>query len=147
MIPRATALEQGGRMVLPRVLPAAFAALALIACGSSGGTEPTPTNNNNPPGGGGPTGVSVTVANSDYSPDRVTVARGTTVTWRWDSCYGDPYGGQQCTAHSVTFDDGGPSAPPQGEGSFSRTFGTAGTFTYYCSAHGRAAMSGSVVVQ
>lgn len=132
-------------MRLPRAVPA-LGAWALISCGSSGGTEPAPTNNN-PGGGGGPTGVSVTVANSGYSPDRVTVARGTTVTWRWDSCYGDPYGGQQCTAHSVTFDDGGPGAPSQGEGTFSRSFATAGTFTYYCTAHGRTVMSGSVLVQ
>jgi plastocyanin len=131
-------------MGLLRAVPVTIGAWAIISCGSSGGTEPEPYNN---PGGGNPTGVSVTVANSGYSPDRVSVARGTMVTWRWDSCYGDPYGAQQCTAHSVTFDDGGPSAPSQGEGTFSRTFGTAGTFSYYCTAHGRAVMSGSVVVQ
>jgi plastocyanin len=132
-------------MGLLRVVPAALAAWVLISCGSSGGTEPTPTNNN--PGGGGPSGVSVNVVNNDYNPDRVTVTRGTTVTWRWDTCSGDPYGGQQCVAHSVTFDDGGPSAPPQSEGSFARNFANPGTYTYYCSAHTRGVMSGSVVVQ
>jgi plastocyanin len=119
-------------------------AAALVACGSSGGTEPTQNN----PGGGnvGGTGVTVNVTNNDYSPDRVTIARGATVTWRWDSCTGDGYGGQLCTSHSVTFDDGGPSGALQNDGSFSRNFANAGTFTYYCTAHGRAAMSGSVVV-
>ena len=120
---------------------------AAAACGSSGGTEPPP-----PPPGGGPavgggTSVTVTVSNNDYSPGQVSVAPGTTVTWRWDSCSGDGYGGQACTFHSVTFDDGGPSAPPRNDGSFARTFATAGTHTYYCTSHGRTAMSGSVSVQ
>jgi plastocyanin len=69
------------------------------------------------------------------------------VTWRWDSCTGDGYGGQVCGAHSVTFDDGGPSATVKSDGSFSRTFASVGSYTYYCSAHGRTAMSGSVTVQ
>ena len=122
--------------------------LAVAACGSSGGTEPPPP----PPPGGGPpagggTGVTVTVSNNDYSPSQVSVARGATVTWRWDSCSGDGYGSQICTSHSVTFDDGGPSAPSRSDGSFARTFTTAGSYTYYCTAHGRAAMAGSVTVQ
>ena len=129
-----------------RALSVLLIGLGATACGSSGGTEPPP-----PPGGGPPTGgsggVTVTVSNNDYSPDRVSVARGATVTWRWDSCTGDPYGGQLCAFHSVTFDDGGPSAAAQNEGSFARLFNSAGTFTYYCTSHGRAAMSGSVVVQ
>lgn len=119
---------------------------AFTACGSSGGTEPAPPAGGGPPGGGG-TGVTVTVSNNDYSPDQVSIARGTTVTWRWDSCSGDPYGGQVCAFHSVTFDDGGPSAAAQNDGSFARAFNNAGTFTYYCTSHGRSAMSGSVVVQ
>jgi plastocyanin len=128
-----------------RTVWAVVSAFLLMSCGgSSGGTEPA-TNNGPGPGGSAPT--TVTVANNNYAPDRVTVARGATVTWRWDSCTGDVYGGQTCTSHSVTFDDGGASAPSQNEGTFARTFANAGTFTYYCSAHGRAAMSGSVVVQ
>ena len=129
-----------------RAFSVALAALALAACGSSGGTEPPPP----PPAGGRPvgsTGVTVTVSNNDYTPDAVTVSAGTTVTWRWDSCTGDGYGGQVCASHSVTFDDGGPSASAKNDGSFARTFANPGTFTYYCTSHGRAAMSGSVVVQ
>jgi plastocyanin len=91
--------------------------------------------------------VTVTVGNNDYSPDNVTVAPGSTVTWRWDSCTGDGYGGEVCTSHSVTFDDGGPSAVVRDGGTFARTFASAGTYTYYCTAHGRTAMSGSVRVQ
>jgi plastocyanin len=89
----------------------------------------------------------VTVRNNSYSPDNVAVARGAGVTWTWDSCTGDPYGGEVCTSHSVTFDDGGASAAAKETGTFARTFTTAGTYTYYCTAHGRTAMSGRVVVQ
>jgi hypothetical protein len=31
-------------------------------------------------------------------------------------------------------------------GTFTRTFGGAGTFTYYCSIHGRAVMHGTITV-
>lgn len=124
-----------------------LAVVGLTSCGSSGGTEPAPLGGGGSGGGGGGTGVTVTVSNNDYSPEQVAVARGTTVTWRWDSCTGDGYGGQVCASHSVTFDDGGPSAAPKSDGTFARTFANAGTFTYYCTAHGRTAMSGSVVVQ
>jgi plastocyanin len=134
-------------MLCFRALSTLLIGLSLAACGSSGGTEPPPPPAGGPSGGGGTTGVTVTVVNNDYSPGQVSVARGTTVTWRWDSCTGDPYGGQVCAFHSVTFDDGGPSAAPKNDGSFARLFTNAGTFTYYCTSHGRAAMSGSVVVQ
>lgn len=132
-------------MLHSRAMSIVLVAFALNSCGSSGGTEPTPSGGGG--GGGGGAGVSVTVSNDDYTPDPVSVARGATVTWRWDSCSGDPYGGQVCAFHSVTFDDGGPSAAPQNGGSFARTFANAGTFTYYCTSHGRTAMSGSVTVQ
>jgi plastocyanin len=124
----------------------ALAAITLAACGSSGGTEPAPVNTGGGGGGGGNT-ANVTVSNNSYSPNQASVAAGGTVTWRWDSCTGDGYGGQVCAFHSVTFDDGGPSASPKNDGSFARTFASPGTFTYYCTSHGRGAMSGSVIVQ
>jgi plastocyanin len=129
-----------------RALSILLIGVGAAACGSSGGTEPPPPSGGGPTGGGN-TGVTVTVGNNDYSPGQVSVARGTTVTWRWDSCTGDVYGGQVCTAHSVTFDDGGPSASARSDGSFARTFTAAGSYTYYCTSHGRTAMSGSVSVQ
>ena len=134
-------------MVHVRAISIVLVAFALTSCGSSGGTEPTPNPGGGPGPGPGGTGVTVTVSNNDYSPDRVTVARSTTVTWRWNSCTGDGYGGQTCVSHSVTFDDGGPSSAAQNDGSFARTFANAGTFTYYCTSHGRTVMSGSVTVQ
>lgn len=124
---------------------ATAALIGLAACGgSSGGTEPPPGGGG---GGGGPAPVTVTVANNSYSPNNVNVARGSTVTWQWDSCTGDVYGEQTCVSHSVTFDDGGPSAAAKEQGTFARTFTGGGTYTYYCTSHGRSVMSGRVVVQ
>lgn len=130
------------------VLVAAFCA---ASCGSSGTTEPAPAAGTGGGGGGGGGGasnrVTVTVSNNTYTPDPVSIAKGSTVTWQWDSCTGDGYGGQECAFHTVTFDDGGPSATARNEGTFARTFANAGTYTYYCTAHGRSVMSGSVTVQ
>jgi plastocyanin len=134
-------------MVLSRTVSLMWLSFILASCGggSSGGS--TPAGPNPPPGpsGGNPSAATVRVRNNNYSPNAVTVAAGATVTWQWDSCTDDGYGGQACTAHSVTFDDGGPSASLRSDGVFSRTFTAAGTFTYHCSAH--AAMSGSVIAQ
>jgi plastocyanin len=128
---------------------ATAAILCLASCGGgSGGTGPPSNNTPNPPGGNNPAPTtSVTVGNNDYTPDNIAVSSGATVTWRWDNCSDDGYGGQQCVPHSVTFDDGGSSAPVQSSGTFQRSFPTAGSYTYYCTSHGRSAMSGRVTVQ
>ena len=73
-------------------------------------------------------------------------ATGSTLTWTWDSCAGDIYGGTTCASHSVQFDDGGESSAIQSSGTFSRTFASAGTYTYHCAVHG-AAMAGTVIVK
>jgi plastocyanin len=126
------------------------AAISLTSCGGGGGgsTATAPP----PPGGGGGGGggggnLTVVVGNNNYTPSSLNAAPGSTVTWQWDSCTGDGYGGQLCTSHSVTFDDGGPSAATRETGTFQRQFGAVGTYTYYCTTHGRTAMSGSVVVR
>jgi plastocyanin len=80
---------------------------------------------------------SVTVGNNFYSPATLSVAPGATVTWTW--AQGD-------VEHTVTFDDNAPGSPRQSSGTFQRTFSTAGTYTYFCSVHGRAVMSGAVTV-
>lgn len=126
----------------------------LLACGGGGGDDPygeSPTgptgntpntpNPNTPPS----TSASVDMISSGdgyggavhaFSPARVTVARGGTVTWSNGSGF----------AHNVTFSSA--NAPPHVDditaGSVSRTFPTAGTFGYSCGNH--AGMSGEVVV-
>ncbi|MGH7514052.1 MAG: cupredoxin domain-containing protein [Gemmatimonadales bacterium] len=107
----------------------ALAIVAIAACGGGGSNVPTG------PTGGGTTGV--TVGNNFFSPANLSVATGATVTWTW--AMGD-------TEHTVTFDDSAPGSARQSSGTFQRTFATAGTYTYFCSVHGRAVMSGSVTV-
>jgi len=122
----------------------ALAAASLCACGGAGGSGSTgpanqPTGNTTPPTGG------ISVVNNSFSPAAKTVAVGSTVSWAWNSCSGDPYYGQVCVSHSVTFDDG-TASPTQDQGTFSRTFAVAGTYNYHCSQHGTA-MSGTITVQ
>jgi len=122
---------------------------ATLGCGG-GSTGPSSGTNNpgNPgtPGSGGATsGTTITVGNNSYSPDALTVPVGTTVTWKWDSCSGDGYGGMSCTEHTVTFNDG-QASPTQSSGSFSRAFTAAGTYSYHCAIHG-SYMAGTITVR
>jgi plastocyanin len=120
----------------------------LAGCGGSS-TAPSGGNNNNPnpppPNNPGGTSSSITVDNNYFDPASTTVPVGTKITWTWNSCSGDGYGGQTCIQHGILFDDGTASGA-QSDGSWSRTFTTAGTFKYHCTVHG-AAMSGAIVVQ
>ena len=117
------------------------------ACGGGGSSSyggVTGPANNPPPVTS--TTKSLTVSNNKYTPARDSVAPGSTLTWTWNSCTGDGYGGSACTSHSVQFDDGGESSDIQDSGTFSRTFTTAGTYTYHCAVHG-VAMAGTVIVK
>ena len=129
-----------------RAMRSVFAVLALaIACGGDtstptgnnppGGENPPPTGG--PPPGGGETTNMITVNDNFFTPLATTVPANTTVTWTWE-------GGN---AHDVTFSNAsvGNSAR-QTTGTFSRTFTTAGTYSYLCTVHG-SSMSGSVTVQ
>lgn len=107
----------------------ALAIVVLAGCGGGGSDAPTA------PTGGGANGV--TVGNNFFSPASLSVATGATVTWTW--AMGD-------AQHTVTFDDNAPGSNPQSSGTFQRTFPTAGTYTYFCSIHGKNVMSGSVTV-
>ena len=102
------------------------------ACGGSGSDSTTGPNNN----GGGGSEVQAG-ADAQFSPNTITVAVGGTVTW--------VFGG---LTHNVTFaqvagvpGDIGSSVNT----SISRTFNTAGTFTYQCTLH--PGMTGTVKVQ
>jgi plastocyanin len=125
----------------------AFLILASAAACGGGGSSSSDgvTGPNNPPPVNSST-TALTVSNNKYTPARDSVATGATLTWTWNSCTGDGYGGSMCTSHSVKFDDGGGSSDIQDSGTFSRTFATAGTYTYHCAVHG-AAMAGTVIVK
>jgi plastocyanin len=132
-------------------LAAHLSFILLLAAAGCGGSSTSPATNNNssgnnpPPQSGPSTSNAITIGNNWFDPASTTVPVGTKVTWTWNSCGGDGYGGQTCVTHSVAFDDG-QSSPSQSDGSFSRTFATAGTYKYHCAIHG-ASMSGTIVVQ
>ena len=79
----------------------------------------------------------VDVVDNRFTPPDNSIDIGQTVTWNWGGAH----------PHNVTFDD--PeigNSVTQVQGSFEKTFDEAGEFTYFCTVHGRAVMSGSVVV-
>jgi plastocyanin len=132
-------------------LAAHLTLVLLLAAVGCGGSSTAPSNNNNSNGNNPPpntppsTSSDIRVSNNYFDPVSTTIPANTKVTWTWDACSGDGYGGTTCTNHSVVFDDG-PTSASLTTGSWSRTFTTAGTYKYHCGVHG-AAMSGTVVVQ
>ena len=128
-----------------------LAALVALGAACSGGPTDNGGNNNQPnypnnPGGTPVLSANVSVNDNFYSPNSVNLSAGGTVTWTW---VGDE-------GHSVTPESSGsfsPTAPvsfpPK---TLAVTFATAGTYQYYCTAHGadaygQQAMVGSIFVQ
>ncbi|HEY7172466.1 MAG TPA: plastocyanin/azurin family copper-binding protein [Vicinamibacterales bacterium] len=116
-----------------RLLLAALVLGVSFGCGSSSPSSPTPA----------PSASTVSIVmNSSglttnaYSPNPITVAVGTTVTWM----------NNDTVTHTATGNtglfDSGPIAPNQ---QFSRTFSTVGSFPYHCTIH--PGMVGTVTVQ
>lgn len=116
--------------------------LATAACGSTNPTYPTM-------GTGGPPGTGATVGISDYafSPETLTVAVGTTVTW-----VNSGPSAHTSTSDGGAWDSGQLAGPTSGGaygggsagGSYSFNFVSAGTYAYHCANH--ATMHGVVVV-
>jgi plastocyanin len=88
----------------------------------------------------GPT-AEISMEDGFFAPEVDTVDVGTTVTWTNNDT--DP--------HTSTADDGTTwhSGTIDAEGTFTRTFETAGTFAYHCTFHGDVGtgMHGTVVVR
>jgi len=84
--------------------------------------------------------TSVSVGDNSFSPQTITIAPGDTVTWTNNGSM----------SHTVTADDSSYSSGTLSPGNtFSHTYGTAGTFPYYCQFHGApggVGMSGKVIV-
>jgi plastocyanin len=76
------------------------------------------------------------VVNNSFTPGTLEVSLNGTVTWQWSS------GGIE---HNVTF-AAGPGSGNRTSGSFSRTFGAAGSFAYACTIHAAEGMTGVVNV-
>jgi len=84
----------------------------------------------------GPSENQVDVSNFQFSPATLTVAVGTTVTWKGVS-----------GSHTVTSDPGSPvtfDQPISQGGTVTVTFAAAGTYHYHCSIH--PSMHGTIVV-
>lgn len=80
--------------------------------------------------------MTVGIDNFLYSPDPITVAVGTTITWT----------NEQSVQHTVTGEDGSFDSGHIASGdTFEHTFDAAGTFAYACSIH--SSMVGTVIVQ
>lgn len=72
-----------------------------------------------------PKTAKVSVNDDYYSPTRLTVTKGTKVTWTFHG------------RHNVTVDSGPTSfkSPTMSSGTYSRTLRKAGTYVIYCSIH------------
>ena len=82
----------------------------------------------------------VSIQNFFFSPQTLTIAVGTTVTWTNDTDKTTP------TNHTVTADDSSFDSKTLTPGhSFSFTFNSPGTYNYHCNIH--PFMHGSIVVQ
>ena len=132
----------------------AFLALALIVavgCFDESSLDPFGQGTNTSVGGSGGNGgggipdsagaldtASVLIFDNGYNPTSVSVAPGGTVTWVWTG--NNP--------HGVTFDDGSIAASTiQSVGTYSVRFPRAGTFSFFCTVHGRTVESGTVTVK
>ena len=105
----------------------------LVACGSSGsGGGPT-----SPPGPSAQAATVAATAQLAFAPNAVTIAPGGTVTFAFGT-----------VGHAVKFDTG--TNPPSDipgvnmNTSISRTFNSAGTYTFHCTIHPE--MTGTIVV-
>jgi plastocyanin len=100
--------------------------IAVAACGSDSSTSPsTPVLTN-----------AVAVTNFAFSVPSIQVSPGTTVTWTWAS---------NAVEHNVTFSDGPTSGNRGANATYTRTFPSAGTFSYHCTIHPQ--MTGTVTVK
>jgi plastocyanin len=118
-----------------------FAVIVPLVAAGCGSSSTAPSSPSPGAGNGGGTPVSIVrgaldLTTTAYAPNPVTVAVGTSVTWT----------NNDTTAHTSTANDGtwnsGTIAPGS---SFTRTFASAGTFTYHCTIHPN--MVASVTVQ
>jgi plastocyanin len=121
----------------------ALAAIVSVGCFNESTLDPTGTTGTSTGGGGGGGGdgsgsdAAVTIFDNGYNPTSVTVPVGGSVTWTWTGN----------NAHAVAFDDTtiAPS-PVQTRGTFRQRFTRAGTFSFFCSVHGRTVEAGTVTV-
>jgi len=120
-------------------------ALVIVAsCGGGGtgynsvtGTTTGGTTGGTTTGGSNPVVTNaIGVSDDVFTPANAQVSVGSTVTWTWAA---------GSTAHNVTFADGVSSGDKSGGATYTRTFSSAGTFTYRCTIH--PGMNAQIIVQ
>jgi len=119
--------------------PRRAAHLAVVAVVGVGLLTSCSSSSSKPSGGGSTAGAApntVQVKNFSFSPSSLSVAKGTTVTWKFDDTTA-----HTATSNDKTFDSGSKSAGQ----SFAFTFNTPGTYSYICTFHQY--MKGSVTVK
>ena len=100
---------------------AATDALVVALAGCGGESDPSAE-----PGAAGPEKDTVVVKDIAFKPDRIRVAPGTTVTWRFED-KGIP--------HDVKAKDESFQSEIMDDGVFRHTFDEPGTYEYLCSVH------------
>lgn len=119
--------------------PLALAVL-IVGCGPAYGDGDTglPTN---PPGGN----PIINVVDFNFAPATLNISTGTTVTFNW------PLGSANHTVVPSTANPGAIPASPGGAGTprdgpymFNASFGSDGTYRFYCSEHGAEGAGGDV---
>lgn len=78
----------------------------------------------------------ISISDNQFTPSNAQVSVGTTVTWSWAS---------GSSTHNVTFADGVSSGDKSAGATYTRTFSSAGTFTYHCTIH--PGMNAQIIVQ
>lgn len=131
------------RFPLPQVFPVPL--FLLLGCG--GYDVPTGTSNTPPPPTGNPVAAAtIQVQDNFYSPSTVLISAGGTVTWSWT---GD--GHSVTSAGAPAFTGVALRSAPFSLGPV--VFAVAGTYSFYCTAHGvpgtygGGTMTGAVFVQ
>jgi plastocyanin len=95
--------------------------------------------------------VAVGASGFTFSPSTVNIVVGDTVRWTWFGSGHNVRSGTPCSSPDGAFcsinDTNCTANPLSNSGTtYSHTFGQAGTFQYYCSAHCGSGMKGTVVV-
>jgi plastocyanin len=125
-----------------------IAAIMLVAaaCGSSSTNTPAPSATATAGGGGGT--AAVAISNFTFTPQKITVKVGTTVTWtNNDSVQHTVTSASNLTTSATVTDLFDSGLFGQGQ-TFSYKFTKAGTYFYVCTIHrSLAAMHGEVIVQ
>jgi plastocyanin len=126
---RVHSLQRTGKFVLTLAVCAGL----LASCSSSGGSKGGSSSSASSPSASGNT---VDVKNFSFSPSSLSVAKGTTVTWKFDDA----------ANHNVTASNNAfKSKDLHTGGTYSFTFNSAGTYNYICTIHQY--MKGSITVK